>query len=165
RSNLDHAIFLHRRKKGLSLLISTLLLVVMVVAGAALIYAYMVGFIGSTTHVPASIQITGFCASATTKCGGDIYTVTINNIGSSPISGAFSLTFVDSTNSLGTGSVSCGNSNLAVGVTLTCSGPTTNWGPTGANIFSSNPTAGDQITVTVVSADGGTAITVTRATA
>jgi len=165
RIGLDRNVLLQRRKRGLSLLISTLLLVVMVVAGAALLYAYLVGFIGGTTHVPASVQITGFCASATTKCGGDIYTVTIDNIGSSPITGPFSLTFVDSTNSLGTGSVSCANSNLAAGASLTCSGPITNWTPTGANIFSSNPTVGDEITVNVVSADGGTAITVTRATA
>ena len=166
RDNLDRFRLLQRKKRGLSLLISTLLLVVMVVAGAALIYAYLVGFIGNQTHVPSAIQITGFCASATTKCGGDIYTVTIANIGASPISGAFSLTFSDQTNSLGTGTASCANTNLAAGGSLTCSGPTTNWTPTlGAGIFSSNPSQGDEISVTVVSADGGTAITVTRATA
>ena len=143
----------------MSLLISTLLLVVMVVAGAALIYAYMVGFIGGTTHVPASIQITGFCASASSRCGGTIYTVSIDNIGTSPINGAFSLSFSDSTSSLGVATASCANVALGAGATLVCAASVSAWTSIG---LTATPTPGDQITVTAVSADGGTAITFTK---
>ena len=138
----------------------------MVVAGAALLYAYLIGFIGGTTHIPASVQVTGFCASAATACSTYNWSVTIANIGGSAVTGGITLTFQDSTNNFGTVSIACTGITFpfAAGGTGTCHGVTgvTPWTSEG---FSPSPTAGDEITVTVVTADGGTAIYVTRATA
>ena len=149
-----------RKKRSLSNLISALLLVVIVVAGAALIYAYLVGFIGNETHIPSAIQITGFCASTSSHCSGGIYSVSIDNIGTGPVSGTFSFSFTDSTTGLGAATTGCANTALTPGSTLVCTAPVgTTWTGLG---FIGTPSVGDQVTVTVVAADGGTAISYTK---
>lgn len=146
---------LEKKKRSISLLISALLLVVIVVAGAALIYGFLVGFIGNTTHVPSSIQLTGFCASNSANgCGpSHEYSVTVTNIGGNVVTGQLSLTFQDMTTSFGTFATSCVNSGFGPGSSLVCVGN-----------FTTLPTTGDLIIVTVVTSDGGTAVSETRAT-
>jgi FlaG/FlaF family flagellin (archaellin) len=141
-----------KRKKSISLLISTLLLVVIVVAGAALIYAYLVGFIGNTARVPSSIQVTGFCASSSANgCGSSEYTVSITNIGGNQISGSLSLTFQDVSSNSPIMTTSCAVGTLGTGQVYTCDGN-----------FNFLPNTNDLMTVTVVTPDGGSAVSETH---
>ncbi len=148
-------------KKGISPIIATLLLILIAIAAGVIVYAYVIGFIGGSTSNSGGstsvIQITNFCASATTKCNsGDAYYITVLNAGSVTISsGNAQLYFTDVT--AGTsGSTTCNiASSVAPGTSYTCSA--INWSGTGIS-----PSAGDSISVKVVDPDGGAATSSTK---
>jgi archaeal type IV pilus assembly protein PilA len=145
------------KKRAISPIIATLLLILIAIAAGTIVYAYVIGFIGSSTGNGGGnqsvLQVSNFCASASTKCNSiDAYTVTILNKGSTSIStGTFQLYFTDSTSgNSGTGTCTI-SSAIAPGASQTCSSTTWPSGLTAPNA----PGAGDSMSVKVVAPDGG----------
>ena len=92
--------------------------------------------------------------------------MTIANIGGVAVSSGITISLQDSTNPFGSESIVCTGITfpLGAGGSGTCVGSSVP-SPWTTENFSHAPTAGDLITVTAVTADGGTAITETRAIA
>ncbi|MHB2036941.1 MAG: archaellin/type IV pilin N-terminal domain-containing protein [Nitrososphaerales archaeon] len=152
------------KRKGISPIIATLLLILIAIAAGVIVYAYVIGFIGGSTSNSGGstsvIQVTNFCASHTNSCnsGTDAYYLTVLNTGSVTISaGDVQIYFTDITAST-SGSATCTlSSAVAPGSSYTC--PVT---PSGTWSAIATPSAGDTLSVKVVNPDGGSATSSTK---
>jgi archaeal type IV pilus assembly protein PilA len=161
---MDKALLFNRlrreqtRKTAISPIIATLLLILIAIAAGVVVYAYVIGFVGSSTGNNGAntsvLQIENFCASTTTHCtGANVYSIVIQNTGSTAFpSGSFQIYLVDITASGQPSGVvtTCSTGTIAPGTSTTCAGTT--W----AGVLTA-PSAGDTVTVKVVTPDGGQA--------
>ena len=150
---------IQNKKSGISPIIATLLLILIAIAAGVIVYAYVIGFIGGSTSNSGGstsvIQVTNFCASASTKCNSvDAYYITVLNTGTVSISGTVQIYFTDITAST-SGSTTCTATSVAPGATYTCSN--TAW--TG---IIATPSAGDSMSLKIVNPDGGAATSSTK---
>lgn len=148
------------RKTAISPIIATLLLILIAIAAGVVVYAYVIGFVGSTTqntgNSVALISVDNFCASASLgKCtSGNAYYIVVRNVGSVSVpAGTVQLYFTDKTSGA-TGSTTC---TLAAAVnpgsTYTCSnGGSASW-PAGTTA----PSNGDTLSLKIVDPDSGAA--------
>ena len=150
------------RSSAISPIIATLLLILIAIAAGVVVYAYVLGFIGNSTGNSGAntsqLQIENFCASITTHCtGANVYSIVIQNTGSAAFpSGNFQIYLQDITASGQPSAVvaTCSTSSISPGTTTTCAGAS--WPGT------LSPSAGDTITVKVVTPDGGEATLSTK---
>lgn len=149
-------------KRGISPIIATLLLILIAIASGVILYAYVIGFVGSSTQnegiVVSTISIDNACISVSTNhCNASKYSITIRNLGTNTISSANSPSaqiYLTDISTSATSSTTCPiTSQIAPGSTLTCNG---------ASITGFSPSSGDTISIKVVMPDGGSAISTTR---
>jgi hypothetical protein len=145
-----------RRSAGIAEIIATLLMILIAVAAAVILYAYVIGFVGNTTAStgpPISIiSIDDLCVSATTRCsGGNGYFVAVRNVGAVSISGTADLYFTDLTTGF-TAAASCPiSSSVSTYGVYYCTG-----------LALSGFAQGNFVTLKVVDPDGGAATASTR---
>ena len=154
---------LTRKRRAISPIIATLLLILIAIAAGVVVYAYVIGFIGNSTSNTGNntsvISIDNACVAVTAAdCGSKYLSVTVRNVGSTSIpapsdtvSAAVYLSDVTS-GSAPAATVTCLASATSVspGATYTCTA--TAWTTAPSN-------AGDLITIKVVNPDGGAATT------
>jgi archaeal type IV pilus assembly protein PilA len=153
----------NKERRAISPIIATLLLILIAIAAGVVVYAYVIGFVGSNTSntgaTTSVLQIENFCASINTHCtGSNVYSIVIQNTGSTSFpTGTFQIYFTDITASGQPNGVvsTCSTSNIAPGSSVTCAGTT--W--TG---IMTAPSSGDTMSVKVVAPDGGTATLSTK---
>jgi flagellin-like protein len=163
------------KRHAISPIIATLILILIAIAAGVLVYAYVVGFIGSNTTNNGGgtsiIQVTNFCVSASTNCNGGSVYIAISNQGSVAVSVSSSnpveLYFNDVTKGT-TYSVACYSGaptavlagGLNPGQTYSCSISASGY-LLAANQL--NGAAGDTIKLTVVNPDSGSAASSVKA--
>lgn len=155
------------KRKGIAEIIAALLLILISVAAAAVVYTYVLNFVGNVSQNNGSnlsqISIDNFCVSATLSCNavsstGTSYYVVIRNTGSSsiPITSTSepSLYFKDATS--GTSFTALCNSppvTVSPGSTFVCYSSSRN---------AIGTVGGDTILLKVVNPDGGTTLSSTK---
>ena len=152
-------------RKAISPIIATLLLILIAIAAGVVVYAYVIGFVGNSTTnsggAQSTIQLTASCISTASHCNGGTYFMTIQNVGSTTLSGGGveQIYFQDITNPA-TSTISCTlSSALPPGSQVTISATTGCSSLTGSTPASS---AGDTISIKVVAADGGSTTSSTK---
>jgi len=149
-------------KRAISPIIATLLLILIAIAAGVVVYAYVIGFVGNSTSNSGTsqglISIDNFCASSASHCGGNNYTISIRNAGSTTIpAGTVNLYFTDSTSGkAGTATCTIASGGLSPGTTLTTC--TIASYPSGL----ATTAKGDSMSVKVVTPDGSQATSSTR---
>ena len=159
---------IQEKRKGISPIIATLLLILIAIAAGVIVYAYVIGFIGnSTTNSGGAISVVSvdnFCAGKTTgDCGvtgTGVFSVVIRNVGTVAISITTAtvepqLYFTDVTSGA-TASVACSQTTITVspGQTYTCAGT-----------LGFTPSGGDSINLKVIDPDSGAVTSSTKALA
>ena len=152
---------IQEKRKGISPIIATLLLILIAIAAGVIVYAYVVGFIGASTSNTGNSQsvlsVENYCISASTKCQGNThYYIVIRNVGTTTLgtTNGVAVYFTDITaGTVPTNSTTpaCSGTNIAPGQTFVCSGA-----------LSSGPSAGDTVSVKVVAPDGGASTSSTK---
>jgi archaeal type IV pilus assembly protein PilA len=150
------------RGSAISPIIATLLLILIAIASGVILYAYVQGFIGSSTQntgvSQSTISIESSCVSKTTTtgCNGNGYYAVIRNLGTNTIAtGSIVQVYLTDISSSSTGVTTftlTGSIIPGGSATLTGNLPT----------FSGTTTAGDTFTFKVVLPDGGTATSTTK---
>jgi archaeal type IV pilus assembly protein PilA len=144
------------RSNAISPIIATLLLILIAIAAGVVVYAYVLGFVGSNTSGTGTNQSQMSIDTAVTTISGSqitSYTVVVRNVGSTTAS-ISALYFTDNTNG---GKVSilsslgCGSTSLAPQSATTCTASSLTDSFTGG----AAQAKGDSMTVQVVAADGG----------
>ncbi len=149
-----------RGRKAIAEIIAALLLILIAVAAGAVVYTYILNFVGNVAQNnggnKSQISIDDFCVSASTKCTqvagtGTSYYIVVRNIGTVSISINGTMTpalyFHDVTAGNDT-AASCNSppSTVPPGGTFRCFGLSNTIGARG----------GDTVSVKVVNTDGGT---------
>ena len=159
---------LKTKRKAISPIIATLLLILIAIAAGVVVYAYVIGFVGNSTNntggTQSLISVDNLCVSVSGKCAGSTYlSISVRNVGSSSLSwsasSSASLYLVDVTSGkIPAGTITCPTSgSTGPGATFTCA-VSVAW-------TSNAPSAGDTVTVKVVNPDGGTTSSSARAVA
>jgi FlaG/FlaF family flagellin (archaellin) len=145
----------NKKSSGIAEIIATLLMILIAVAAAVIVYAYVIGFVGSATVATGGaisiISIDDVCISASSKCpGGYGYFVAVRNVGSTTISGVVQLYFTDMSTGA-TSALSCSVSSVSSYGVYNCAGSAL-----------SGFVQGNSVSLKVVDPDGGEAIASTR---
>ena len=141
-------------RESISPIIALLLLLLITIASGAILYAYVIGFVGNsepTTHpAETTLSVDDFCASTVMLCGTNGYSVVARNVGGASMSdGTIQMYLVDETR--GTSVVlSCQLSTpVNPGGTFVC--PQGSGSPLPSALSASS---GDTISLKIVGTDG-----------
>ncbi len=152
--------FHRREKKGIVEIISTLLMILIAVASAAVLYTYVSGLIGgdtisSGTAPQNSLSIDSSCVSVLNRCDGIFgYFIAVRNTGFSAISGGTAEIYFANLSTGNTAMTQCTlPANVLPGTVFTCGGP---------NVIAYSQ--GQQISIKVVDTDNNAAMNTIRAT-
>jgi flagellin-like protein len=149
-----------KEKRGIAEIISTLLMILIAVASAAILYTYVTGLVGGDTTSAgtapqSSLSIDSTCVSVLNRCDGIYgYFVAVRNTGSSAIPGGTAQIYFANLATGNTAMAECSiPANLGPGIVFTCAGP---------NVITYSQ--GQQVTIKVVDADDSSALNTVRAT-
>ena len=155
------------KKKGIVEIVSVLLLILVAIAAITVVYAYVIGLVGTLTSntitTPSIISIDNACVSSEGRCasvsGQSTYAIVVRNIGSLSISITAAnqpQVYLTDASSGSSYSASCNapTAIVAQGQTFTCFCQSS---------CPFSPQRGDTIMVKIVDPDGGSAITSTKA--
>ncbi len=152
-----------RNTNSISPIIATLLLILITTAAAVIVYAYVIGYTGNSESTPSAGQsiftINEFCANVVyPQCNSNGYSLEIDNTGASAIpSGNVELYFTDPVRGTSAASTCQINTPVNPGTSVSC--PTGN----GVQLPSAlNASAGDVVSLQVVTPDGSRSVSSTK---